>query len=114
MACKILVVEDDPFSRRNMVLFLKGAGHNVFEADTGEAAVGLMATHQFDAVISDFRLPGQVNGIDVLRHRDQIDPGKRLILVTAFSSDDVQSQAAALGAVYIEKPLSLRGLLAYL
>ena len=114
MACNILVVEDEPLARRNMVAFFERAGHHVFEAETGEAALELLATRDFKTVISDFRLPGELNGIDVLKHQYQMDPGKRLILVTGFGSDEVQSAAKELGAVYLEKPLSMRGLLAYL
>lgn len=114
MSCNILVVEDEPLSRRNIVTFLQRAGHTVREADTGEAAIDLITTHDFQAVISDLRLPGELNGLDVLKHQNQTDPGKRLILITGFGSDEVQSAAKQLGAIYLEKPLSMRGLLPYL
>jgi DNA-binding NtrC family response regulator len=60
----------------------------------------------FNAVISDFRLPGKINGIDVLRHQHATTPGKPLVLITAFGSDQVRSEAGAMGATYMEKPLS--------
>jgi DNA-binding response OmpR family regulator len=114
MCCNILVVEDEPLSRHNIVTFLQRAGHHVREADTGEAAIDLITVHDFKAVISDFRLPGEMNGLDVLKHQNQTDPGKCLILITGFGSDEVQIAAQELGAVYLEKPLSMRGLLPYI
>jgi len=87
------------------------AAHKVSQAETGEAAVELISQVPFDIVISDFRLPGRVNGIDVLKHQSEKAPGKRLVLMTAFGSDEVQSEAKRLGAIYIEKPLSLSNLL---
>jgi DNA-binding NtrC family response regulator len=114
MSCNILVVDDEPLARRNIARFLERAGHRVREADTGEAAIDLIREHEFKTVISDLRLPGEMNGLDVLKHQNLTDPGKRLILITGFGSDEVQSAAKELGAVYLEKPLSMRGLLSYL
>jgi DNA-binding NtrC family response regulator len=59
-------------------------------------------------LISDLRLPGQLSGLDVLKRFAKISPGKRLILVTAFGSDEIRTEAQALGAFYHEKPISLK------
>jgi DNA-binding NtrC family response regulator len=107
VSCRILIVEDDFLSRRNFAFFLKRAQHDVSEAVTGETAVDLISRMSFDVVVSDLRLPGRVNGIDVLRHQSRHAPGKRLILITAFGSAEAQSEAETLGAVYMEKPVSL-------
>ena len=111
MSCNILVVEDEPRARRNITLFLQRASHNVHQAETGEAAVDLISRINFNTVISDFRLSGTINGIDILKRQRERSPGKRLVLITAFGSAQVQSEAEALGAVYMEKPLSLSELL---
>ena len=111
MSCNVLLVEDDALSRRNLTIYLQQSAHKVFQADTGEAAVELMSRISFDVVISDLRLPGRMNGIDVLRHHSQMLPGKRLILLTAFGSDEVRSEAEAFGALYREKPVSMEDLL---
>jgi DNA-binding NtrC family response regulator len=111
MSCNILLVEDERIARRNITIFLQRASHNVHQAETGEAAVDLISRINFNTVISDFRLPGRINGIDVLKHQQEKSQGKRLVLVTGFGSAQVQSEAEALGAVYMEKPLSLTDLL---
>ena len=71
----------------------------------------LISRIKFDIVISDLRLPGKANGLDVLKYQNNIGSGKRLILITAFGSEQAQIEAAAAGALYMEKPISLRGLL---
>jgi DNA-binding NtrC family response regulator len=114
MACSILLVEDEARSRRNIALFLEQQNHKVSQAETGEAALDLLASRNFDTVISDFRLPGAINGLDVLRSQSDKFPGKRLVLITAFGSEDVQSAAKALDALYFEKPISLDELLSSL
>jgi PAS domain S-box-containing protein len=112
MSLNVLLVEDDALSRRNLTIYLQQSAHKVFETDTGEAALDLMSRVNFDAVISDFRLPGRINGMDVLRHHAQMLPGRRIILLTAFGSDDLQAEAEALGALYREKPVAIDDLLA--
>jgi DNA-binding NtrC family response regulator len=107
MACNVLLVEDEAIARRNITHVLRRASHNVYEAESGEAALDLMATRNFNSVISDFRLRGRLNGLDVLKQQNAIAPGSRLLLITAFGSDDVRSETEALGAVYMEKPLML-------
>lgn len=112
MACSILLVEDEAVARRNISIFLQRATHNVHQAPSGEAALDLISRIDFNTVISDFRLPGRLNGIDILkRQREKRLPGNRLVLITAFGSAQVQKEAEAIGAVYMEKPLSLSELL---
>src|SRR4029453_13737216 len=111
MSCNILLVEDEPLARRNITIFLQRASHNVHQAETGEAAVDLISRINFNTVISDFRLPGRINGIDVLKHQWERSPGNRLVFVTGFGSAQLQSNAQELGSVYMEKPLSLNDLL---
>ena len=86
MPCNVLLVEDEPIARRNITHALRRAAHNVYEAESGEAALDLMARVSFDSVISDLRLGGRLNGLDVLKHQNAIAPGKRLLLITAFGS----------------------------
>jgi PAS domain S-box-containing protein len=112
MSLNVLLVEDDALSRRNLTIYLQQSAHKVFETDTGEAALDLMSRVNFDAVISDFRLAGRINGMDVLRHHAQMFPGRRIILLTAFGSDDLRAEAEALGALYREKPVAIDDLLA--
>ena len=111
MACNVLLVEDDALSRRNLAIYLQQSAHNVVQTNTGEAAVELMSQVDFDVVISDLRLPGRINGMDVLRHHSQMYRGKRLILLTAFGSDKTRAEAEAMRAIYYEKPISMEDLL---
>ena len=112
MACNLLLVEDNALSRRNLAIYLQQSAHNVVQTDTGEAAVELISKANFDVVISDLRLPGRINGIDILRHHSRLHPGKRRILLTAFGSDEIRAEVEAIGALYREKPISMDDLLA--
>jgi CheY-like chemotaxis protein len=105
---RVLLVEDDTLTRRNVATYLRRSQFDVEEAANGEEALGLIkATDNYDVVITDLRMPGTTNGIDVLTVQQQISPGTACVLTTAFGNDDVQNQAHSLGAVYLEKPISL-------
>jgi DNA-binding NtrC family response regulator len=112
MTATILLVEDNSLARRNMVLFFKTHGYEVSEAERGEDALRLIRDiDNFDAVITDLRMPGMVDGLEVLRVQNEVSPGTKTILVTAYGSNQIKFQAAALGAVYLDKPVQLDALL---
>ena len=106
----ILLVEDDAISRRNIAVFLRLAGYEVYEAEDGEFAFKLLSRMQFDVVISDLNLPGKLKGIDVLAALKTSPRKINAILITGTGSDDVKSRANSLGAAYMEKPVQLREL----
>jgi two-component system, OmpR family, response regulator len=106
----ILFVEDDRPSRRNIALFLRLSGYEVYEAEDGEAALGLLSTMQFDVVISVLNSPGEISGIDILDVLKTIQRKIDGILVTGRCSDEIKTRVDSLGAAYMEKPLQLREL----
>ena len=105
----ILFVEDDAVSRRSIAHFIRLLGYEVHEAENGEAALSLLATMQFDVVITDLNLPGKLNGIDILNALKAVDHIEA-ILITGRGSEEIKSKANALGADYLEKPVQLREL----
>lgn len=112
MARSVLLVEDSSPARRNIATFLERAGYQVAQADTGEDAVRLIeASGNFDVVVSDLRMPGMINGLDVLSLQNRIASHAGSILMTAFGSDQIRDQTRRLGAAYIEKPVKLNSLL---
>jgi DNA-binding NtrC family response regulator len=112
MARSVLLVEDSSLARRNIATFLERAGYQVAQADTGEDALRLLQTSgDFDVVVSDLRMPGMINGLDVLSFQSRIAPRTGSILMTAFGSDQIRDQTRELGASYMEKPIKLNSLL---
>jgi CheY-like chemotaxis protein len=58
--CRVLLVEDDPHLRTAMSRLLMQAGHEVVQAFTAEAAMGLLAKEKpFNVVLLDIMLDGQ-------------------------------------------------------
>lgn len=67
MPTRILLVEDDPLARMNIALYLRRAQFEVDSAASGEEAIHLITSiDKYDVLISDLRLPGAIDGIDVI------------------------------------------------
>ncbi len=82
---KILTVDDDPDIGIALTDFLKQEGYAVTMVETGHAAIEVCEHHQFQAVILDLGLP-DCDGLEVLTHMLNHDPGLPIIILTAYSS----------------------------
>jgi CheY-like chemotaxis protein len=97
-----------------MMLFSKTHGYDVLEVQRGEEALRLIRdVDNFDVVITDLRMPGMVDGLEVHRVQNEVSPAAKTILVTAYGSNQTKFQAAALGAVYLDKPVQPDDLLVH-
>ena len=106
---QILVVDDDQLILVFLSAVLSEEGYQVTCACDGRQAVELMRENRFDLVITDVTMPGDLNGLDVLRIARQIDPQYRVIIMTGYdyvgAADHVINK---LGAVdYLPKPFNL-------
>ena len=63
---RILVIEDDPAVRFNMVSYLEDSGYAVSEEASGEAGIAAVSAQRPDLVLCDLRMPG-LDGLDVLQ-----------------------------------------------
>ena len=63
---RILLVEDNDLLRSMFSDVLTDAGYNVMAAEDGPAAATLLREQaQFDALLTDIKLPGSMNGLAV-------------------------------------------------
>jgi DNA-binding NtrC family response regulator len=111
---KILILEDEKLLRMTLRKRLEDEGYQVFEAETGRAALELIGEDedQADLLLLDFKLP-DMTGIDVLRRVRELHLDTSAILLTAFSSINSAVEAMKLGAHdYLNKPIDFDELLA--
>ena len=101
---KVLTVDDAPFVRRWCTGVLRQAGHDVLEADNGDAAIQLYAEQKPDVVLLDVLMPDK-DGLTVLKELRALDPGVRLVMLTTQMELDVVLEAKRLGArEFLVKP----------
>jgi DNA-binding NtrC family response regulator len=96
----ILVVDDDRQMVRTLSAVLRLHGWETTPAYSGEEAVAAAATHRFDAVLMDVRMPG-INGVESMRQIRAGQPRTPIILMTAYAAHELLQQAERDGALMI-------------
>jgi len=108
----ILVVEDEPKMARLLHRGLTERGDVVEVASTGEAAVAIARTGEFDVVLLDVTLPG-MDGFEVCRQLRAARVWAPVLMLTARSAVEDRIRGLDAGADdYLPKPFSLAELLA--
>ena len=82
---KILVVEDEEMLRELAVEALQDAGFEVIEAASGEEAMSRCREHIADALFTDIKLPGKINGWDIAEHCRMENPALPVVYATGYS-----------------------------
>jgi two-component system chemotaxis response regulator CheY len=111
---KILAV-DDSASMRGMVAYtLRGAGHEVIEAENGQLALDAASASGFDLVLADVNMP-VMDGISMvreLRARPNYK-GVPILMLTTESHPDKKMEGKAAGATgWLVEPFDPEQLLA--
>ena len=107
---KILLIDDDEWIRDSLSLFFEFEPC-VFQAlETAEQGLKELETKDYDIIILDYRLPG-MNGLEFLKRIQKTHPEVIKILITAYGSKEVFSQAIELGVHdFIDKPFSTKAI----
>ena len=102
-AC-VLVVDDDAAMREMLVSLLEDHGFQARAVASAEEALEKVRETEFDAVVSDIRMPGKT-GLELLGELRAIRADMPVVLMTGFGSIDSAVAAMRAGAFhYITKP----------
>jgi two-component system torCAD operon response regulator TorR len=101
---RVVVVEDETFTRRAIALGLREQNFEVYEASDASACKALLRQQRVEAVVVDIGLPG-ADGLSLLRElREQADIA--ILVVTRRSAPEFRIEALDLGADdYLVKPV---------
>lgn len=103
----VLVVDDDPLQRSEIVDFLVRQGITVISAQNGFAAVHEMRRSRPAVVVMDMKMPG-LDGIHVARLIQDLDVKPKVILVSGFPEYIYRAHQEDLGVfAIVEKPIPL-------
>ena len=103
---RLLIVDDEPNLRRVLSSELHLDGHTVDEADGVTAAMPLLAEREYDAVITDQKMPDG-DGLRVLSVAQENDPSLPVIFLTAVPTIELAVESMRKGAFdFITKPFN--------
>jgi len=107
----ILIVDDDEGMVETLSDILTARRYAVTTADSGESAVAKVLQRAFDVVLMDIKMPG-LNGVEALQAMKQRHPALKVIMMTAFTRDElVQAARRASAVAIVPKPLDLTSVL---
>jgi two-component system NtrC family response regulator len=105
----ILIVDDDAAMREGLSETIVDLGHSARTAASGREALAALAAHDIDAVLLDLRMPGGMDGIEVLRRIRVQHDAPPVVVLTAFASAENTIEAMRLGAFdHLTKPIGRR------
>jgi len=102
----ILIVDDEDGIREYLADALAEEGTLIVQAADGVEALSHLSRQSFQVMITDLRMPGALDGIDLLRKARAESPEMEVIVLTAHGSVDSAVEAMKLGAFdYLQKPI---------
>ncbi len=107
---KMLIVDDEESICFSMSEYFSMQGYHVDCAQRKEDAESLLAANGYAVLIEDLRLGGMSNteGLDIIEHVHQHHPHTRIVVLTAFGSSEMETEAISRGAnAFLRKPKPL-------
>lgn len=108
---KVLVAEDEQAIREFVVINLKRAGYEPYEASNGEEALEIYEREgkDFDVAILDIMMPGKYDGLAVCKELRKQSGSIGIIMLTARTQEMDKVSGLMMGADdYVTKPFSRR------
>ncbi len=106
---KILVAEDEQAIREFVVINLKRAGYDCFEAASGEEALEVYNREggNIDVAVLDIMMPGRLDGLAVCKELREKSGSIGIIMLTARTQEMDKVSGLMMGADdYVTKPFS--------
>lgn len=100
----ILYAEDEMLIAMCIIEALEDYGHQVCHFPTGDAAAAQLHRGCFDVLLTDLRMPGDTNGLDLIARARQGNPGLPVVLITGTPPQNMRRDEIT---AVIEKPCLL-------
>jgi DNA-binding NtrC family response regulator len=110
----ILLIEDEPSVSAFVRAALERRGYRVVQASSGAAGLRELSNGTYAGVISDIRMPGEINGADVHKwiRSNRPDLCQRIILISGDTANsETQSLLSESAIPCIEKPFRVQQLI---
>ena len=104
---KVLVVEDEDGVRRACQRILEGAGYNVIHASSAAEALTNYEPDDFDMLLTDVVMPGQLSGRDLVTQMHHRRPELPVLYMSGYSQDAIAKRGVLEeGVMVLDKPFT--------
>ena len=102
----ILLVDDESTLRSILADMLTAAGYTCITAANGVDALRIVESDlvAIDLMVSDVRMPGTINGVELADQIRQSRPWTAVILISGYTTEGVGQEIRAKGYRLLEKP----------
>jgi DNA-binding NtrC family response regulator len=110
----ILLIEDEPSVSAFVRAALERRGYRVVQAASGSEGLRVLADAEYAGVISDIRMPGEINGADVHQwiRNNRPELTERIILISGDTANcETQSLLSESAIPCLEKPFRVQQLI---
>ncbi len=102
----VLVVDDEIGTRESLRMILK-PNYRVHCVGNGYEAIRMVQQAKMDVILLDLRMPG-ISGSDTLKEIKEIDPDARVIVITAYGTQESSADTMRHGVFdYVLKPFNV-------
>jgi len=101
---KVLIIEDDRFTREVFKLFMKILGADVDTVDSSKKALENISAKIPDLILLDLLVPNE-NSLEFIKHCQLNFPSIRIFLMSAIQLNQLIKIAHNAGVEYLSKPI---------
>ncbi len=106
----ILVVEDEVLIRMTLAAMLRDEGFTVIEAFDADEALVALATVPIDVLLTDVRMGGSMDGIELAARAKSSVPDLKVVVVSGHLTPD---EARDVADVFVQKPYLAESVVAW-
>jgi len=100
----LLYVEDEDFTRKIAISYLKPYFANIYEAKDGQEALEIFNTKRVDIIMTDIEMPN-MNGLEFCKRVREKSKNVPIIITTAYTTTEYLLEAVSYLIKYLVKPM---------
>ena len=105
---KLLLIEDEPGVQEYFKAVVSRMGHELVTADNGPAGLKALEESAFDVVMTDLNMPGEPNGMALVRKLRELYPSTPVVVVSGYPTKERLDQCSELGIEdFLTKPFEM-------